>query len=191
MCQNELTESFAELTELPQNSVCLFRNSTLKQYIFCPFLGFSHGTSSPHLGEECAGSEKLGLAPKVLHSLWGSAELFFNWLFAVKPSAELPCMQTPKLPQHSAEDPESLNIRVARLQNKVGTKVFFQGTNFLMKNAPKLSPKFLSLDFVAPKRIPQNSHQISCQISLPKIKKKNSPTSFCRSAGRIKYKKKV
>ena len=31
-----------------------------------------------HLGEEFAGPEKLGLAPKVLQSLWVSAEPFFN-----------------------------------------------------------------------------------------------------------------
>ena len=44
--------------------------------------------------------------------------------------------------------PESTRIgritknRVARLQNEVGTKDFFWGTNFLTKNAPKVSPKF-------------------------------------------------
>ena len=31
-------------------------------------------------GEEFAGPEKLGLAPKVLHNLWGSGEPFFNRL---------------------------------------------------------------------------------------------------------------
>ena len=33
-----------------------------------------------------------------------------------------------------------------------GTKVFFGATNFLMKNAPKFPPKFLSLYFVGPKK---------------------------------------
>ena len=33
---------------------------------------------SHRMGEELAGSEKLGSAPKVLRNLWGSAELFFK-----------------------------------------------------------------------------------------------------------------
>ena len=41
---------------------------------------------------------------------------------------------------------------MARLQNEVGTKDFFRGTNFLTKNAPKFSPKFSSLYFVGPKK---------------------------------------
>ena len=42
-------------------------------------------------------------------------------------------------------------LRVAPLQNEVGTKDLFRGTNFLTKNALKLSLKFLSLYFVGPK----------------------------------------
>ena len=42
-------------------------------------------------------------------------------------------------------------LRGARLQNKFGTKYFFQGTNFLTKNAPKFCLKFLSLCFTGPK----------------------------------------
>ena len=34
------------------------------------------------MGEEFAGPEKLGLVPKVLQNLWGSAEPFFNKLFS-------------------------------------------------------------------------------------------------------------
>ena len=49
--------------------ICLFRYQT-KQ-------------SSLNLGEDFAGSEKLGLAPKVLHNLLGSPELFFNRLFTL------------------------------------------------------------------------------------------------------------
>ena len=44
------------------------------------------------------------------------------------------------------------NFRVARLQNEVGTKDFFRGTNFLTKNAPKFSPNILSLYFVGQKK---------------------------------------
>ena len=81
---------------------------------------------------------------------------------------------------------------MACLQSEVGTKDFFRGTNFLTENAPKFSPKFLKPLFVGQKN-PQNSRQISCKNSLPKIKRK-SPTSFCRSAGRkrfdqVRYKK--
>ena len=73
--------------------------------------------------------------------------------------------------------------RVARLQNEVGTKDFFRATNFLTKNAPKFSPKFLSL-YLWVRKNPQNPRQNFRQISLPKIKKK-SPTSFCRIARRM------
>ena len=40
-------------------------------------------------------------------------------------------------------------------------KIFFQATNFLAKNAPKISPKFLSLCSVGQKKSPENSLQIS------------------------------
>ena len=33
-------------------------------------------------------------------------------------------------------------IRVARLQNEVGSTYFFRGTDLLTKNAQKFSPKF-------------------------------------------------
>ena len=79
-------------------------------------------------------------------------------------------------------------LQVARLQSEFCPKDFLRATNFLTKNAPKFSPKFLSLYSVGQKKShkspPQISHQIP-QISLRKIKKK-SPTSFCRSAGRRK-----
>ena len=56
------------------------------------------------MGEEYAGSKKLGLAPKVLQSLWSSAELFLQQTFYhVRPSAEPSC-RTPKVPQNSGED---------------------------------------------------------------------------------------
>ena len=65
---------------------------------------------------------------------------------------------------------------MARLQNEVGTKDFFRGTNLLTKNAPKFSPKFLSLYLVGPKKL-QNSRQISRKISLPEIKKNHRRAS--------------
>ena len=51
-----------------------------------------------------------------------------------------------------------------------------------MKNALK-NPRNFGALFGGSEKIPQNSRQISHNISLPKILKK-SPTSFCRSAGR-------
>ena len=39
------------------------------------------GKFSFKLGEEFAGSEKLGLAPTILQNLWGSAELLFKVFF--------------------------------------------------------------------------------------------------------------
>ena len=52
-------------------------------------------------------------------------------------------------------------VRMARLQNEVGTTYFVRGTNLLTKTAPKFSPKCSSLYFVGPKEIPPNFPQIS------------------------------
>ena len=46
-------------------------------------------------------------------------------------------------------------LRVARLQSEFYTKDFFRATNFLTKNAPQFSPKFLSLCSVGPKKNPR------------------------------------
>ena len=50
---------------------------------------------------------------------------------------------------------------VARLQSEFCTKDVFRATNFLTKNAPKFSPKILSLCSVGQKKSPENSLQIS------------------------------
>ena len=52
-------------------------------------------------------------------------------------------------------------IKVARLQSEFNTKDFFRATNFRTKNAPKFSPKILSLCSVGQKKSPENSLQIS------------------------------
>ena len=72
-------------------------------------------------------------------------------------------------------------IRVARLQNEVGTKDFFRGTNFLTKNAPKFSPIFLSLYFMGRKKSRKIPAKFPTKFPSPKSKK-NSPTSFCRGS---------
>ena len=56
-------------------------------------------------------------------------------------------------------------FRVARPQSEFWHEIFFSRHEFLTKNASKFFLKFLSLDFVGPKKIPQNSPQ----ISLPNI----------------------
>ena len=68
------------------------------------------------------------------------------------------------------------------LQSEFCTKDFFWATNYLTKNAPKFPPKFLSLHSVGQKK----SRNIPAKIptKFPKFHQKNSPTSFCRSAGR-------
>ena len=43
-------------------------------------------------------------------------------------------------------------FKVARLRSEICTKDFFQATNFLTKNAPKFSPKCLSLCSVGQKK---------------------------------------
>ena len=51
-------------------------------------------------------------------------------------------------------------LKVARLQSEFCTKDFFRATNFLTKNAPKFSPKLLSLCSVGqknPGKFPPNS----------------------------------
>ena len=52
-------------------------------------------------------------------------------------------------------------VKVARLQSEFCTKDFFRAANFLTKNAPKFSPKCLSLCSVGQKKSPENSFQIS------------------------------
>ena len=54
----------------------------------------------------------------------------------------------------------SHHIKVARLQSEFCTKVFFRATNFLTKNAPKISPNFRGfVQWV--RKIPEISLQIS------------------------------
>ena len=62
-------------------------------------------------------------------------------------------------------------FRVARLQNEVGTKDFLRGTNFLTKNAPKFSPKFLSLYFVGRKKSRKIPAKFPTKFPSPKSKK--------------------
>ena len=52
-------------------------------------------------------------------------------------------------------------FKMARLQSEFCTKDFFRATIFLTKNAPKFSPKCLSLCSVGQKKSPENSLQIS------------------------------
>ena len=52
-------------------------------------------------------------------------------------------------------------VKVAHLQSEFCTIDFFRATNSLTKNAPKFSPKFLSLCSVGQKKSPENSLQIS------------------------------
>ena len=65
-------------------------------------------------------------------------------------------------------------LKVARLQREFCTKDFFRATNFLTKNAPKFSPKFLSLCSVGqkkPGKFPPN-FPLNFPNSLRKIKNK-------------------
>ena len=76
-------------------------------------------------------------------------------------------------------------VRVARLQNEVGTKYRLRrGTNFLPKNARTFAPKFLSLYLVDPKKCRKVPAIFAANHFPPKKNLKNSPTSFHRSAGR-------
>ena len=54
--------------------------------------------------------------------------------------------------KYGSDGSGSALVRAARLQNEVGTKDFFRGTNFRTKSAPKFSPIFLSLYFVGLKK---------------------------------------
>ena len=76
--------------------------------------------------------------------------------------------------------PKYLGWHVCR--TKLARKIFFGARIFsrkMLRNFPRNFRAFI----LRARKNPQNSRQTSCQISLPKIKK-NSPTSFCRSAGR-------
>ena len=82
-------------------------------------------------------------------------------------------------------------FRVARLQNEVGTKDFFWGTNFLTKNAPNFSPKILSLYFVGQKKSRKIPAKFPAKFPSPKSKKIHRRASagapgedFCKPTGR-------
>ena len=68
----------------------------------------------------------------------------------------LPPEEFPELLTFSAvTDPDlEMIVKVARLQSEFCTKDFFRATNFVTKNAPKFSPKFLSLCSVGPEKNP-------------------------------------
>ena len=75
---------------------------------------------------------------------------------------------------------DNKKIRVAGLQNEVGTKYFFRGTNFLMKNAPIFPQYFEPLFWVrknparcsAKNRIPPNKKQIADELLQERREKK-------------------
>ena len=62
---------------------------------------------------------------------------------------------------------------MACLQNEVGTKDFFLRHEFSHEKCSESFPETIEPLFCGSKKIPQNSHQISRRISLPKIKKIN------------------
>ena len=79
-------------------------------------------------------------------------------------------------------------FKVARLQSEFCTKDFLRATHFLTKHAPKFSPIFFCLCFVGqknPGKFPPN-FPLNFPNFPAKNQKKNSPTSFCRSAGRTR-----
>ena len=63
-------------------------------------------------------------------------------------------------------------VRVARLQSEFCTKDFFRATNFLTKNAPKFSPKFLSLCSVGQKKSHKIPAKFPTKFPCAKSKKK-------------------
>ena len=67
-------------------------------------------------------------------------------------------------------------FKVARLQREFCTERFFRGTNFLTKNAPKISPNFLSLCFLwvrkNPRKIPSKFPTKISKFPCEKSKKK-------------------
>ena len=67
----------------------------------------------------------------------------------------------------------SKNVKVARLQSEFCTKDVFRATNFLTKNAPKLSPKILEPLFCGSEKNPrENSLQIF-PLNFPNFPAKN------------------
>ena len=65
-------------------------------------------------------------------------------------------------------------VKVARLQSEFCTKEFFRATNFLTKNAPKFSPKFLSLCSVGQKKSRKIPSKCAAKFSkFPCEKSKN------------------
>ena len=70
---------------------------------FCASKCESGLTIVPKIGEEFAGHEKLGMAPKVLQNLWVSAEPFFNRLFTMRNILQNLPSEPPRVPLNSGE----------------------------------------------------------------------------------------
>ena len=61
-------------------------------------------------------------------------------------------------------------FRVAHLQNEVGTKELFRGTNFLTKNAPRFSPNIFKSVFLWVRNILQIPANFPSKCPSPKSK---------------------
>ena len=139
---------------------------------------------SRDLGREVPGSERLHA-----RNLWADYPLFclfFSSFFQC--FANVSCTFWISGLFYSVAGPRGRNhnvhfIRVARLQNEVGTKYFSRHNIFSRKMLP-FFPEIVEPLFCGSEKIPQNSRQKIPQNFPPKKSPKKSPTSFCRSAGR-------
>ena len=77
-------------------------------------------------------------------------------------------------------------FKVARLQSEFCTEDFFFELRIFLRKMLRYLPRNFCASILWVRKIPQNSRQISHQISRIKISK-ISPTSFCRSAGRTNF----
>ena len=76
------------------------------------------------------------------------------------------------------------SARVARLQNEVGTKAFFFEARICShEKCSEIFPKFFEPSFVDQKKSRKIPAKFPAKFPKQKIKK-DSPTSFCRRAGR-------
>ena len=88
-----------------------------------------------------------------------------------------------------SESSMSQLIRGARLQNEVGTKYifsFFWRHEFLHEKCSQFFPKFCGSE-----KIPPNSHQISREMSLPKLKKIHRRDSAGAQREQLRYREAV
>ena len=145
----------------------------------------SRGTSERTLVPLFVPGEHPPKPPFLENILLGSSEWCVRWCVqrCVRRCAQRRVKQCGAVVWRFSKSAVLLRWHVCRVN--FARKIFFEPRIFVRKMLRKFSPKLLSLRSVGQKKSPENSSKFPTKFSkFPCGKSKNSPTSFCRSAGR-------